>query len=210
MKRILTILVYTLSCVMGYSQTSFNSKGEAMEYARNTHNGAILRIQKYANSHNTEDIISAVVLSGRAVSIAQNCVTQLSDLSYGPDAVKIVKANNYVMAYFLHEIFHSLIDKEDAKKIDSKEIFNQYVSNLKWMTQMYIWDEEKIKWLWGDITKQDIAGVFAVIQFIDDDPSFKETDEKAGEHSILKMIGRYYFDYNCFKTEQKWNLFYTN
>lgn len=207
MKRLASLSLSLLLCFLAAAQPSFRSKAEAMTFSKNAHNGAILSVQKYASSHNANDLISAVINSGQASSVAQDCVAQVSDIfSFGSDAVKIVKANNYIMAYFFHEVKHRIIGNE-ANRINFENIMVQYGQNLLWMAKMLVWDKEEISWLYGSITEQDLAAILAFVQYMDDDPDAASNEKAAGGKSIMRMIDRDYFDLNCFKTNGIWNTF---
>ena len=208
MKRIALLLTFVLTSICGFAQTAFSSKAEAFDFARNAHNGAILRIQKYMKSSSADDLVAAFILSSRASSAAQSCFSQNSDvLTYGSDAVKIVKTNNYVAAYLFHQQFHRVIDR-DQLSIDLSDITSQFRLNALWMSKMLRIDQEVISWLWGTITEQDIAGIVAFLQCLNEDPDWKENDRIAGDKSILKMIDRLHFDLNLFTKDGKWLLFY--
>lgn len=178
-----------------------------MDYARKAHNGALIHIQQFSTSPSADDLVSAVILSGRSSSLAQDCVVEASDvLSYGPDAVKMVKANNYIMAYYFHEVLQETLgDKQN--QINFNHIVSQYKDNVLWMAKMLEIDENKIRWLWGTITMQDVASVLALIQYFNDDSDWRVNDSEAEEKSLLRMISREYFDLNCFKTNGVWNFF---
>ncbi len=197
-----------LSLIGAYAQPSFSSKAEAMDFAKKAHNGAIIRIQKYTKSNSAEDLTAAFVLSNRASSAAQSCFTQNSDvLTYGSDAVKIVKTNNYVAAYLFHQQYHSVIDR-DRISIDLNDVTEQFRQNALWMSDMLRIDQNVISWLWGTITEQDIAGIVAFLQILDEHPDWEKNDRIAGDKSILKMIDRLRFDLNLFTEDGKWLFFY--
>lgn len=208
MKRIAFFLAILLPCIEGFAQPSFSSKAEAMAYAKKAHNGAIIRIQQYTKSNSAEDITAAFVLSNRASYAARSCFTQNSDvLTYGSDAVQIVKTNNYVAAYLFHQQYHNVIDR-DRLSIDLNDVIEQFRQNALWMSDMLRIDQNAISWLWGTITEQDIAGIVAFLQILDKHPDWEKNDRIAGDKSILKMIDRLHFDLNLFTEDGKWLFFF--
>ena len=197
-----------LSLIGAYAQSSFSSKAEAMDYAKKAHNGAILCLQQYTKSNSVEDITAAFTLSSKASAAAQSCFSQNSDvLTYGPDAVKIVRINNYVAAYLFHQLLHNVIDR-NRLSIDLRDVTEQFRQNARWMVEMLRIDQNVISWLWGTITEQDIAGIVAFLQLLDKDPDWEENDQFAGNKSILNMMDRLHFDLNLFTEDGKWLLFY--
>lgn len=208
MKRTLLLITTLLSCILGNAQVSFSSKAEAMDYSRKAHNGSLVSLQEYISSHSVDDLVTALVLSGRASSVAQDCVSSASDiLSYGSDAVKIVKINNFLMAYCFHEVkYRKLGSKGDGFPLAT--IMQQYEENLLWMANMIVYDENNIKWLYGSLTMKDVAGILAFVQFMEEDDDWAENERQAGDRSIIKMIDRQVFDLNCFMANGKWNFFY--
>ena len=208
MKRITITLFFVLSLIGAYAQSSFSSKAEAMDYAKKAHNGAILCLQQYTKSNSVEDITAAFTLSSKASAAAQSCFSQNSDvLTYGPDAVKIVRINNYVAAYLFHQLLHNVIDR-NRLSIDLRDVTEQFRQNARWMVEMLRIDQNVISWLWGTITEQDIAGIVAFLQLLDKDPDWEENDQFAGNKSILNMMDRLHFDLNLFTEDGKWLLFY--
>ena len=77
------------------------------------------------------------------------------------------------------------------------------------MANMIVFDENQVKWLWGTITMKDVAGILAFVQFMEEDDDWAANERQAGDRSIMKMIDREVFDLNCFKTNGKWDFFYT-
>lgn len=208
MKRLAFIFAILLPCVGGFAQSSFSSKVEAMDFAKKAHNGAIIRIQQYIKSSSADDIIAAFILSSRASTAAKSCITQNSDvLSYGSDAVRIVKNNNYVAAYLFHQQFHYVIDR-DRLSINLNDLTDQFRQNALWMSDMLRIDQNVISWLWGTITEQDIAGIVAFLQLLDKHPDWEKNEQIAGDKSILKMIDRLHFDLNLFTEDGKWLIIY--
>jgi hypothetical protein len=76
------------------------------------------------------------------------------------------------------------------------------------MSDMLRIDQNVISWLWGTITEQDIAGIVAFLQILDEHPDWEKNDRIAGDKSILKMIDRLHFDLNLFTEDGKWLFFY--
>jgi glycerol-3-phosphate dehydrogenase len=137
MKRIIFLIISVLLVFSNTIQAqSFSSKEEAMDYSKGLHNGAIIHLQKYLNSRTKEELITAVKGTFAASEIATKNVTNLADvMSYGSDAVKIVKICNNLMAFFMHEIAHENISNANTQ-IDPEDILNHYYANLMWMMQM--------------------------------------------------------------------------
>lgn len=207
MRRIAFFFATLIPCIGGFAQPSFSSKAEAMDFAKTTHNAAIIRIQQYTTTSSIEDISAAFILSSSASVAARSCITQNSDvLSYGSDAVRIVKINNYVAAYLFHQQFHHVLDS-DHLSISVNEVTEQFRQNAIWMSEMLKIDLTVISWLWGTITEQDIYGIVAFLQLLDNHPDWEKNDRIAGDKSILRMVDRPHFDLNLFTENGKWLLF---
>lgn len=208
MKRIIILIFASLLVFAGQTNAqSFPSKQEEMDYSKRYHNGAILSLQQYLNSHSEDELITAIKDTFAATEIVTKYVVDLSDVtSYGSDAVRIVKTSNYLMAFYLHEIFHKNIS-DSNNQIAPNAILNHYYANLLWMNQMTELNN-KVEWLWGAITEQDMNAIIALIQTAQKDSTWKINDRLAGDKSLLQKITNNYFDTSCFKINGKWILFY--
>ena len=205
MKRLLIVFTFILFSNVLLAQT-FSSKAEAMDYSRMVHNGAIVRLQQYLKSNSVDDLIAALKNSITSSELATKVVSDMSDvLSYGSDAVKIVKTNNYLMAFFVHELIHDNVSGFQ-NQFELKRLLDYYNANLMWMMHMMELNKQ-IEWLWGTITEPDLNAIMAFIQYSIEDSTWEINDKLAGDKSILIMIGRNYFDMGCFKINGRWILF---
>ena len=208
MKRVITLVAMISICLSINVFGQVRTEAEAMDLAKQLHNGALMAVQKYVNSHEADHLIDAYFLSADASNYAQSCVVQPSDITkYGTDAVTIVKTSTLIMTYLMHEVQHATL-RNPNKQLDVDEYAQQFRLNTYWLAKMVVWDDEIISWLWGTVTAQDISGMLAFLEYLDNDPNYSDDERKAGARSYIQMVERSYFDLNCFKTNGKWNMFY--
>lgn len=207
MKRLYILIILIIGIFNSTIQAqSFSSKEEAIDYSKGLHNGAIFRLQKYLNSQSQDELEAAIANTFAASEIAIKYVSEIADvMSYGSDAVKVVKTCNYLLTFYMHEKAHQNINSSSSQ-VTSDAILNHYYANLMWMMQMMELNKT-IEWLWGSITEQDLNAIIAVIQSSMDDSSWEINDRLAGDKSLIQMIIKYHFDTNCFKKDGRWILF---